>query len=117
MASTAISNTGMHSHADFFPRAPNWVNVTQITAASSAASLTLPAGASYVRLTGDVDFYVKWGSTAVSTGAVTDGSGSERVNVQAGGVQRNISSTSVTTAIAIMSTLASCAVTQSWWTV
>jgi len=115
MSSTSIANTGLIGPNDTFIRAPNYVNNTAM-GVSSAASLTIPDGGKYVRLTGDVDFYVKWGATSVSTAAATNGSASERVNVATGGVLRDIGSTLGTTAISIISTAASI-VTQSWWSV
>jgi hypothetical protein len=115
MSSTSIWNTGMHSVVDFFPRAPNYVNNTTC-AISVASAIQIPVGAAYVRLTGDVDFYVRWGSSAASTAPASDGTGSERVNVQAGGIQRNIVSSAGTTAISVITTSASAIVTASWWT-
>ncbi len=78
--------------------------------------MTIPAGAQYVQLVGNLDFYVRWGSTGVSTAAAVDGSASELVTLQSGGALRSIGSTLGTTAISFMST-AACTVTQSWWTI
>ena len=112
MASTAFANTGLIGPNDTFIRAPNYVNNTALSA--SAASITIPAGGKYVRVTGNADFFVKWGTTAVSTAAATDGSASEYINVQSGGALRDIGSTLGTTAISVYSTSV-CAITQSWW--
>ncbi len=115
MSSTLIGNTGLGHPTDSFIRRPNWVNNT-LLGASSANGMTIPAGAQFVLLAGNLDFYVKWGSTGVSTAAAVDGSASELVPVQTGGVFRSIGSTLGTTAISFMST-AACTVTQSWWTI
>lgn len=113
MSSTAIAFRGLTQN-DFI-KAPNWVNVTDL-GVSSAVTITLPVGASFLELKANFDFYVKWGTTGVSTaGAVTDGSGSELIPVQSGGVRRNIGTTVGTTAISVMST-AACHLTQVWWT-
>ncbi len=110
MSSTAIAFRGNISN-DFI-HAPNWINATAM-GASSAASITIPTGAALVELRGNVDFFVKWGSTAVSTAAATDGTASEVVTAASGGVRRNIGAS---TAISIMSTAAAATVTQAWWT-
>ena len=115
MSSTAIANTGIANPTDVFTRAPNYVNVNAMPAASSAASIPIPAGAQYLRLAGNVDFYVKFGSTGVSTLASTDGSGSEFVPRDAP-LLRSIGSTQGTTAISITSTATLAFVSQSWWT-
>lgn len=115
MSSTLIGNTGLGHPTDTFIRRPNWVNNTAL-GASSANNMTMPAGAQFVLLVGNLDFYVKWGSTGVSTAAAADGSASELITLQSGGALRSIGSTLGTTAISFMST-AACTVTQSWWTV
>ena len=116
MSSTSIFGTGLRYPQESFPRAPNHINTSVMTLASSAASLTIPAGAQYVRLAGTEDFFALWGSTDVSTGAHSTGLGSEYVPKNAP-ILRSIGSTLGTTAISVISTAAACTVTQSWWTV
>lgn len=116
MSSTAFGNLGPSGVNAAFPRAPQYVNTLTSTAASAPYSLVIPAGAKYVRLSPNVDGYVKWGTTGVTTVASSDGTGSEFVPYQAGGVCRDIGSTLSTTAISFVSTGAACTVTQSWWT-
>ena len=113
MSSTTILPTGITRES--FVRAPNYVNLT-LLGASSANNVTVPAGCQMVELRGSLDFYVKWGSTAVSTGVTTDGTGSELVSVYSGGVRRCIASSLGTTAISVMST-AACNLSQAWWSV
>lgn len=115
MSSTLIANTGLNHPTDLFTRGPSYVNLT-LLGASSANNLTIPAGVQYVRLSGNADFYVKWGSTGVSTAAAVDGTASELISLQSGGILRSIGSTLGTTAISAMST-AACVMTQSWWTI
>jgi len=116
MSSTAIFNTGLRYPTDMFPRAPNWVNASVMTLASSAASIPIPVGAQFVRLACVEDFYVSFGSTGVSTGASTGGAASEFVPKHSP-IVRSIGSTLATTAISVISTAAAATVTQSWWTV
>lgn len=113
MSSTAVAWLGV-KNVDFL-HAPNYVNVTAL-GASSAVTLTIPAGAVLVELKASlVDVYVKWGSTGASTGAASDGTGSELVPLQSAGIRRNIGSTFATTSISVISTAAG-TLTQSWWT-
>lgn len=56
--------------------APDHVDA-RVLAASTAEAHTVPAGAKYVRLTGTVAFYVKFGGTAAIPSAdITDGTSS-----------------------------------------
>jgi hypothetical protein len=115
MSSTVFPNTG-HPHAnEVFFRSPTYVDHYDM-AASSANNITIPSGGQYVRLMGNFDFYAKWGSTGASTAAATNGSASELVSLQSGGIYRNIGSTAGTTAISAISTGA-CVVTAAWWSV
>lgn len=115
MSSTLIANTGLLHANDLFIKGPNYVNVTDL-GVSSAVTISYPGGGRYLRLSANFDFYVKWGSTGVSTGgAITDGTGSEVVALQSGGVYRDMVSSNATTAISVMST-AACHLTQMWWT-
>lgn len=113
MSSTTIFPTGIAPGT--FIRAPNYVNLT-LLGASSAVNVTVPPGCQMVELRGSLDFYVKWGTTGVSTGVTTDGTGSELVSVYSGGVRRNIASSLGTTSISVMST-AACNMSQAWWSV
>lgn len=113
MSSTLIANTGL-KQSDFI-KAPNWVNASDL-GVSSAVTITIPAAVSFVELKANFDFYVKWGSTGVSTAAAIDGTGSELIPVQSGGVRRNIGTSVGTTSISVMST-AACHLTQAWWNV
>lgn len=112
MSSTLVAGIGVPANA--FLRAPNYVNFT-VLGVSSANNMTVPPGCQMVELRGSQDFYVKWGTTGVSTAVAADGTGSELVSLQSGGVRRNIVSSLGTTAISFMSTLA-CNVSQAWWT-
>lgn len=113
MSSTVAPNPG-HPHAnEVFLRAPLYVNAIDM-GASSAVTIPIPAGTPYVRLAGNLDFYVRWGDTGVSTGTASNGSGSELVPLTAGGIFRNIGSSNGTTAISVMSTAAS-HLTAMWW--
>jgi len=113
MSSTAVPSVGIPSGT--FVRAPTYVNLT-IIGASSANNVTVPAGCQMVEMRGSLDFFVKWGSTGASTAAATDGTASELVSVQSGGIRRNIGSSLGTTAISVISTGA-CNLTQAWWSV
>lgn len=118
MASTAIGTLGHPHPGELFLRAPTCV-LSQDLGASSANSLTLPPnlGARYCRLSANLDLYVNWGSTGVSTAASTassTGGQSLLIPVQSGGRMFDIASTLATTAASIMSTAAA-HVTAEWW--
>lgn len=118
MSSTAIGTLGHPHPAEAFFRAPTCV-YAQDLGVSSANVLTFPPtfGARYVRLTGNLDFYVNWGSTGVSTAASTansTGGQSLLVSLQSGGRLFDISSTLATTSASVMSTAAS-HITAEWW--
>lgn len=115
MASTSVGNLGHPHPAETFWRAPNFVN-SQDLGASSAVSITLPsAGVRYCRISANLDLYVKFGSTGVSTAAASDGTASILIPLQSGGRTFDIASTLATTAASIMSTAASHASIE-WWT-
>lgn len=114
MSSTAFSNPGVHTDEFPFVRAPTYVNANAM-GASSAASIPIPAGGQYLRLAGNLGFFVLFGSTGVTTAGSTAGVGSNYVPMEAP-LTVNIGSTAGTTAISIISTAAAI-VTQSWWTV
>lgn len=113
MSSTTIYPVGIAPGT--FIRAPNYVNMSAL-GVSSAVTITVPPGCQMVELKADFNFYVKWGSTGVSTGAASDGTGSELIPVNGGGVRRNIASSLGTTSISVMST-AACNLSQAWWSV
>lgn len=118
MASTAIGTLGHPHPAEAFFRAPACV-YAQDLGASSANVLTLPPtfGARYLRLSGNLDFYVNFGSTNVSTAASSAGSTGGQsllISLQSGGRLFDISSTLATTAASVMSTGAS-HITAEWW--
>lgn len=113
MSSTAIGTLGHPHPAERFIRSPFYVNASDL-GASSAVTITQPAGGRYLRLRGNLDFYYCAGSTGVSTGTATNGSGSALVPLQSGGVELDLASTAATTAFSVMST-AACHLTQEWW--
>jgi hypothetical protein len=113
MSSTAVPATGIPIGT--FIKAPAYVNFL-VLGASSANNLTVPPGCQHVELRGSQDFFVKWGSTGVSTATATDGTASELITLQSGGVRRRISSSLGTTAISVLST-AACNLTQAWWSI
>ena len=115
MSSTLIRGSGMKTPTDFFLNAPNYVNNSTI--GSTGVLLTIPTGAQYVRLCGNVDFWVCWGSSNVSTVTTGAGGGSELVPSAGGGLLHRQMTTLGTTMISVLSTAAVCSVTQSWWTV
>jgi hypothetical protein len=100
-----------------FIKAPNFVNALSMTLASSAANLPIIAGCQYVRIAGNEDMFVLFGSTGASTGASTAGVASEYVAKASGGILRSLGSTAGTTAVSVISTAAACTVTASWWTI
>lgn len=112
MSSTLIANTGLYHPTDRFIKAPNYVN--SCTMGSTGVILTLPAGANYVRLSANADFFVCWGSSGVSTGTHTTGLGSEIVPYGTE-IFRQMT-TAGTTMVSVSSTAVSF-LSQSWWTV
>ena len=117
MASTAIANTGLTHPYEVFTKAPNYVNALLMTLASSAANLPIVPGCQFVRLAGNQDFFVTFGSTGVTTAASTAGAASEFVAKDSNGLLRCIGSTAGTTAISVTSTAAACTITASWWSI
>ena len=109
MSSTSIANTGL-LHPTEILRAPNYVN-TAVLAAATGEAFDVPAGAQYVSFGANVDFFVKWGSTAASVPSTdyTDGSGSE-LNPTV----RNIGSTNATTGLSLIAVTTGI-VTMSWY--
>ena len=117
MASTLAFGTGVRDpYFDTF-RAPNYVNSMSMPLASSANSVTIPAGMQFMKISASNDIYINWKSTGVSTGAAADGTASEFVPAAAGYLIRNIGSSLGTTAISIMSTAALTYVSVAWWTI
>lgn len=112
MSSTAIRNSGLIRPTDRFVNAPNYVNTT--TMGSTGIILTIPAGAQYVRLAANLDFYVLWGSSGVDTAAHSTGLGSEFVPY--GTVLERQMTTLGTSAVSVAST-APAFLSHSWWTV
>ncbi len=115
MASTSIPGTGLQNPFLEFIRAPTYVDQYTL-GASSANSIAIPPGVSLCEMKASLDFFVKWGSTGVSTVSTNAGGASELIPVQSGGVRRNIGSSLGTTAITAMSTAAA-NLTVAWWTI
>lgn len=114
MASTAFGNTGLGNPAWEFIRAPRYVNAYDF-GASSANTIDIPSGAMFVEMKANLDLYVTWGSTGVSTASTNAGGASELLPAQSGGHHRRcIVSTVATTAISAMTTAAA-HVTVAWW--
>ena len=113
MASTSVFDTGLPNYAACYVRAPNFVNASDL-AASSAVTISIPAGVAFVELKANFDFYVCWGSTGVTTSSTASGGASELIPVQSGGIRRSIGSTLGTTSISVMST-AACNLSLAWW--
>ncbi len=111
MSSTSIIGTGLTNPHQIFCNNPNYVNLS--TVGSTGVIITMAPGAAFLRLVGNIDFYVMWGSSGVSATANSTGAASEFIPYTGGAIYRKLS-TFGTTMISISST-AACNVTQSWW--
>ncbi len=111
MSSTSIVGSGLSRQTQQFFNTPNYVNLS--TVGSTGVLVTIPSGAALLRLVGNLDFYVMWGSSGVSSTANSTGAASEFVPYTGGPIYRHIS-TAGTTMISILSTAAAL-VGQTWW--
>ncbi len=111
MSSTAIVGTGLLNPHQIFINAPNFNNVA--TCGTTGVIINPPPGAALLKLSGNLDFYVSWGSSGASTVASTAGAASEYVPYTGGPIYRKIS-TQGTTMISFASS-AACVVGQTWW--
>ena len=71
-----IIASGANGHPTFCIPTPDYVNGVVLTA-SSAESITIPAGAKHVIFSSTADFYANYGGTATVITDTTDGTGSE----------------------------------------
>lgn len=85
----------------------------RVLAANTAKSITVPANASVVRLAGNADFYVAYGTgnTAIVPVDADDGSSNELIKQQGDAVWRSVQNLA---AISVISA-ASCIVTASFY--
>lgn len=111
MSSTAIVGTGLLNPHEVFFNTPNYNNLS--TVGSTGVIITQPPGANLLRLSGNLDFYVMWGSSGVSATANSTGAASEFVPYTGGPIYRKMS-TIGTTMISIASSAAAL-VGQTWW--
>lgn len=109
MSSTSIANTGL-LHPTEILRAPNYVNVAVLSSGVGQA-FDIPAGVQYVYFGANIDFYVKYGSTAAAlpSSSLVDGSAAE-----CNPTSRNIGSTNATTGLSVIAA-APGNVTMSWF--
>lgn len=111
MSSTSVRGSGLSRPSQVFISAPNYVNLS--TMGSTGVILAIPSGAQFLRLAANLDFYVKWGSSGVSSTANSTGAASEFVPYTGGAIYREVT-TQGTTMISVSSTAAAL-LSQSWW--
>lgn len=111
MSSTSIRGTGLSRPTELFIDAPNYINMS--TMGSTGVILTMPAGAQFLRLAANLDFYVMWGSSGATSTANSTGGASEFVPYTGGPIYRQIT-TQGTTMISVASTAAAL-LSQTWW--
>jgi hypothetical protein len=110
MSSTSIRGIGV-SYNPLFIAAPNYVNAA--TMSTVGQTIVIPVGVTRLRFAANLDYWLQWGSTGVSTVASSAGAASEFIPYLGGPIYRTIT-TQGTTAIAVLSTAAA-TISQTWW--